>query len=161
MWREFLFGWWSNSGQNLHRTALLRELGGFDPQAGPVQDRNLWLRLARRGPICVVPGVTMEYRQHPSQNTKVDNRISEFREALWRGFIEQLPRSEQGAGRRVRRAAELGERSRLARGERRFARAFALQLRACLSAPTLLLSPFLARPLWWEFKKSLLRSTTP
>jgi hypothetical protein len=160
MWREFLFGWWSNSGQNLHRTAVVREVGGFDPASGPVHDRKLWLQLARRGPICVLPSVTMEYRQHATQVTKLSG-IPPFREALWREFIEQLPPSQQSAGRRVRRSAELAERSRAARIERRFARALGLQARACLTTPSLLLSPFLARPLWWEIKKSVSRSTAP
>ena len=30
IWRELLFGWWSNSGQNLFRTAAVRRVGGFD-----------------------------------------------------------------------------------------------------------------------------------
>ena len=40
-------------------------------------------------------------------------------------------------------------------------RALGLQARACLTTPSLLLSPFLARPLWWEIKKSVSRSTAP
>lgn len=160
MWREFLFGWWSNSGQNLHRTAVVRELGGFDPTRRAVQDRKLWLQLARRGPICVLPAVAMEYRQHETQMTKSDG-IGPLREAVWREFINELPRSQQAAARRVRRSAQLAERARVARVERRFAGAVTLQMRACLAAPTLLLSPFLARPFWWEIKKSLARSSAP
>lgn len=160
MWREFLFGWWSNSGQNLHRTMVVRELGGFDPAVVHVQDRKLWLQLARRGPICVLPGVSMEYRQHGSQASKSAG-IPARREAVWRDFIEQLPRSRQGTARRVRRSAQLNEQSRAARAERKFIRALVLQLRACLISPALLWSPFLARPMWWEIRKSLFRSSAP
>lgn len=158
MWREFLFGWWSNSGQNLHRTALVRELGGFDPAVDRVQDRKLWLQLARRGPICVVPNVAMEYRQHPTQLTKSAG-IAPVREAVWQDFIRQLPRSLQGAARRVRLAAQLVEQSRRARLEGHFARSLWLQTRAGMMAPALVLSPFLGRPFWWGIKKSLLRSS--
>jgi glycosyltransferase involved in cell wall biosynthesis len=158
MWKEFLFGFWSNSGQNLHRTAIVRELTGFDSTLRNVHDRDLWLKLARRGPICMLPGVAMEYRQHPSQNNKTPGNAGR-REELWRSFIARLPRSQQAAARRVRRSADLGERARAARIDRHFSRALLLQVRACLAAPTLLLSPFLARPMWWELKKALLRSS--
>jgi hypothetical protein len=160
MWREFLFGWWSGSGQNLHRTAIVRELGGFDPAVRNVHDRKLWLQLSLRGPICVLPDVMMEYRQHPLQISKSPN-IAPMRAALWRQFIENLPASRQGAAKRVRRSADLAERARTARLERRFASGLMLQARACVTTPSLLLSPFLARPLWWELKKSLLRSGAP
>lgn len=160
MWREFLFGWWSNSGQNLHRTAIVRELGGLDPSVGQVQDRKLWLQLSLRGPICVLPAVMMEYRQHPAQISKAPN-IAPMRAALWRDFIEHLPPHQQAAGRRVRRAADLVDQAHAARLEHRFGAAAVLQARAYTAAPSLLLSPFLARPLWWELKKALLRSTAP
>jgi glycosyltransferase involved in cell wall biosynthesis len=160
MWREFLFGWWSNSGQNLHRTAIVRELGGFDTAVRNVHDRKLWLHLSLRGPICVVPEVAMEYRQHPSQTSKSPG-IPARRAALWLEFIEQLPAARQAAARRVRRSADLAELARTARLDRRFAAALLLQARACVTTPSLLLSPFLARPLWWELKKSLLRSSAP
>lgn len=160
MWREFLFGWWSNSGQNLHRTAIVREVGGLDPAVRNVQDRKLWLQLSLRGPICVLPAVMMEYRRHPLQISTSPN-IAVMRADLWRQFIEDLPASRQGAALRVRRSADLAERAREARVQRRFAAALLLQSRACVAAPSLLLSPFLARPMWWELKKSLLRSSAP
>ena len=160
MWREFLSGWWSVSGQNLHRTQVVREIGGFDPAVRNVADRKLWLQLALRGPICVLPAVMMEYRQHASQSNK-STGIPALRAAVWREFVEHQPASRQAAARRVRRSADLTDQAKAARLDRRFARALLLQVRACLTAPSLLLSPFLARPLWWELKKSLLRSSAP
>jgi hypothetical protein len=160
MWREFLFGWWSNSGQNLHRTAIVREIGGFDPAVFIVQDRKLWLQLSLRGSICVLPDVTMEYRQHPLQLSKSPG-IPARRTAVFQEFIANLPLSRRGAALRIRRSADWAERARDARLQRRFAAALLLQSRACVTAPSLLLSPFLARPLWWELKKSLLRSSAP
>ena len=70
IWREVLFGWWSNSGQNMYRTAVVREIHGFDTTLYGAQDRMLWLEIARRGNVCLVPGVAMEYRQHATQMTK-------------------------------------------------------------------------------------------
>lgn len=157
MWKEFLFGWWSNSGQNLHRTALVKELGGLDPRVGAVQDRNLWLQVATRGPICVLPFVAMDYRQHATQNTKTDTGITMMRRRLWTEFIASLPAARQAAATRVRRASDLCDHSAEARASGRFAAALALQVRACLAAPSLLASPFVGRPLWWGIKKCVLR----
>jgi glycosyltransferase involved in cell wall biosynthesis len=105
IWREFLFGWWSNSGQNIYRTEVVREIGGFDPTLKCVMDRRLWLDVARRGAVCVLPFVTMEYRQHAGQMTKWPN-IDAERERLWAQFIASLPPHQQREGRRIRRSAE-------------------------------------------------------
>jgi glycosyltransferase involved in cell wall biosynthesis len=160
MWREFLFGWWSNSGQNLYRTAIVRKVGGFDPQLWAVQDRKLWLQVAREGPVCVLPFVAMEYRQHAVQITKGPDH-GPTRRAVWNEFIAGLPAAEQPAAMRVRRAADLVDQSALKRADRQFAAALALQIRACVVAPALLASPFLGRPLWWGIKKCLVRASAP
>ena len=73
IWRELLFGWWANSGQNLYRTAIIRAIGGYDPQFFNAQDRKLWLEVAWRGPVCVLPFVAMEYRQH-AQSAQQERR---------------------------------------------------------------------------------------
>ena len=160
IWRELLFGWWSNSGQNLYRTSIVRELGGFDPTFFVVEDRKLWLQVARRGPVCVLPFVSMEYRQHEVQLTKRPNIVVE-RERCWAEFIDSLPASERAACRRIRRSGELSAAAERARAEGRFARATRLQLGAMASAPGLVGSPLLRRPFWWGLKKSLLRQTAP
>jgi glycosyltransferase involved in cell wall biosynthesis len=160
IWRELLFGWWANSGQNLYRSDVVREIGGFDPQFYFVQDRALWLRVARRGPVCVLPSVGMEYRQHPGQMTKLPN-IQRERESCWRQFIESLPASERAECWRIRRSAELSAQAELARGAGRYATAARFQLGAILSAPRLLASPLLRRPFWWGLKKSMLRQRAP
>ena len=48
--RELLVDWSAVSGQNLYRTALIRQIGGYDPSVLQVEDRDLWLRLAALGP---------------------------------------------------------------------------------------------------------------
>jgi glycosyltransferase involved in cell wall biosynthesis len=160
MWRELLYGWWSNSGQNLYRSAVIRELGGFDPSFLAVQDRKLWLQVARRGPICVLPWVVMEYRQHAVQITKRPD-IQEERLRCWEQFIDSLPASERAECRRIRRSAELSAEAERARGDGRFASAARLQLGAFLSARSLVASPLLRRPFWWGLKKALLRQRAP
>jgi glycosyltransferase involved in cell wall biosynthesis len=160
IWRELLFGWWANSGQNLYRTAVVRDIGGFDPALINVQDRKLWLEVARRGPVCVLPFVAMEYRQHARQISKNDG-IPAQRQKIWAEFIAGLPAPAQREARGIRRAAELVEQSVQSRADCRFARALRLQLRACLAGPWLVTSPLTRRPLWWGIKKCLLRVSAP
>ena len=159
IWRELLFGWWANSGQNLYRTAVIRDIGGFDPHLFHVEDRKLWLEVAKRGPVCVLPFVAMEYRQHERQISKNDG-IPAQRQKIWAEFIAGLPVRNQREAHGIRRAAELVQRAVDLRADRRFARALRLQLRACLAAPWLVTSPVTRRPLWWGIKKCILRVTT-
>ena len=160
IWRELLFGWWANSGQNLYRTSVVRAIGGYDPQYLNVDDRKLWLQVAWRGEVCVLPFVAMEYRQHARQISKSDG-IAAQRQKMWNEFIAGLPSRLQPEAAGIRRAAELVQESVECRANRRFLRALPLQVRACLAAPWLVTSPLTRRPLWWGIKKCLLRVTTP
>ena len=160
IWRELLFGWWANSGQNLYRTAVVRAIGGYDPHYFNVDDRKLWLQVAWRGQVCVLPFVAMEYRQHARQISKNDG-IPAQRQKMWSEFIAGLPSRLQPEAAGIRRAGELVQASVECRANRRFLRALPLQVRACLAAPWLVTSPLTRRPLWWGIKKCLLRVTTP
>lgn len=159
IWRELVFGWWSNSGQNLYRTAVVRDVGGFDSATIPCEDRKLWLGVAMRGPVCVVPGTAMEYRQHDGQSKPSD--IETIRERMWSEFIAGLDAARQREALRIRRAARLVDRAERARAERRFGDALRDQLSACALAPSLVRSPLTGRPLWWGLKKTLLRVSAP
>ena len=48
----------------LIRTALLRELGGFDEQLLNMEDWDLWIRLASAGKAVVVPEILVAYLEH-------------------------------------------------------------------------------------------------
>lgn len=159
IWRELLFGCWANSGQNLFRTAVVRELGGFDTTLTSCEDRKLWLNVARRGPVALVPSVAMEYRLHAGQRKAAD--IDDVRRRVWNAFIAALPDGERRQALRTRESAELVERATRNRRCRKFGRALRLQIRACFNAPWLLASPLTARPLWWGLKKCLMRSSAP
>ncbi|HYW49181.1 MAG TPA: glycosyltransferase family A protein [Gemmatimonadaceae bacterium] len=160
IWREVLFGWWSNSGQNMYRTSVVRDIGGFDTSLRFVQDRMLWLEVARRGPVCLVPRVAMEYRQHSAQLTKSPG-IEVERQQIWTRFIHSLPSAQQPEGRRIRRAAELSARAEAARAASRFAEGARLQVAAFAAVPGFLFSPLVARPMYWNLKKCLQRRTFP
>lgn len=154
IWRELLFGWWANSGQNLFRTSVIREVGGF-PNLIACEDRKLWLTVARRGRVCLIPQVEMEYRQHAGQSKPAN--IDEIRRGVWREFIEALPPAQQAEARSIRRAAEFAAQSEMARCEDQWLRAVRCQLAAFLVAPGLVFSPLTGRPLWWGLKKAILR----
>lgn len=160
IWRDVLFGWWSNSGQNLYRTGIVRDIGGFDTSLRAVQDRMLWLEISRRGNVCLVPGVAMEYRQHPGQMTKAW-AIEPERQLIWQRFIASLPISQQAEGRRIRRAASLSADAEAARAAGDFLAGARLQCAAFLVAPRLLLSPLVARPMYWNLKKCAQRRRQP
>ena len=159
IWRELLFGWWANSGQNLFRAEIVRKVGGFDAGTVPCEDRKLWLAIARLGPVCLVPRVTMEYRQHDGQSKPAN--VHEIRQRVWSDFIRGLPESARAEARRVRRAAEQARQAASRRVAREFGAATRLQVQACLMAPRLLSSPLTGRPLWWGLKKCLLRVDAP
>ncbi|QEH36390.1 Putative glycosyltransferase EpsE [Aquisphaera giovannonii] len=46
------------------RTSAVVEAGGYRPEFEPVEDLDLYLRLAERGRLANLPGVLLEYRQH-------------------------------------------------------------------------------------------------
>lgn len=160
IWREVLFGWWSNSGQNMYRTAIARDCGGFDIALRATEDRRLWFVFAQRGTVCILPNTTMEYRQHESQLSKYEG-VNEVRQAMWAQCIADLPAPLRREGQRIRRAAELCAESERARMSGMFVMAARLQLAAALLAPRLVISPLVGRPMYWNLKKCLLRTTQP
>ena len=160
VWRDLLFGWWANSGQNLYRTSTIRDVGGLDASLRHAEDRKLWLAVARRGPVCLIPFVTMEYRQHDAQTSRRPN-IEPVRQQIWSEFIAQLPPETRGEATAIRRAATRAGQSTQLRAQGAFGAALRAQLRACTLAPRLLFSPVTQRPLWWGIKKCLLRVSAP
>ena len=160
IWRELLFGWWANSGQMMFRTEVIRAIGGYDPHYFNTQDRKLWLHVAIRGPVCVLPFVAMEYRQHARQISKYDG-IPAQRRQVWNEFIAALSAPLQREARGIRQAADLVQEAVESRAAGRNLAALQQQLRACLAAPALLRSPITRRPLWWGIKKCLLGVRTP
>ena len=123
------------------------------------EDRKLWLTVARRGKVRVIPSVAMEYRIHDGQSKPAN--VDEIRQAVWREFIDALPTREQLEAHRIRDAAELVRLSQEARGKGKWLRALHLQLAACLTAPRLVLSPLSGRQIWWGLKKCLARVAEP
>lgn len=68
------------------RTALVREVGGFDETLSAMEDWDLWLRLAARTRFAPLPGLAYAYRVHPASasGTMDDATKTAARRALYR-----------------------------------------------------------------------------
>jgi hypothetical protein len=64
---ELLFGWSAVSGQNLYPVDVVRAVGGYRETMSLCEDRDLWTRVATRGPVVLVPLVTVDYRYNLGQ----------------------------------------------------------------------------------------------
>ncbi len=80
------------------RREAVREIGGFDTSSG-VEDYDLWLRLASRGPTPVVPRPLALYRWHPGQRSSpLGTQARETRITLERFFsrnIDSIPERDR------------------------------------------------------------------
>ncbi len=99
---EFLFGWSAVSGQNLYRTDVVRAAGGYDVEILQVEDRDLWLRMCRMGPVVLCPRTVMTYRIAPTQSRADD--IRRRRESVARRAIRALPRDARRRALLIRRS---------------------------------------------------------
>ena len=82
-----------------HPTAMLRrqavlDAGLYRPQMGPVEDYDLWLRLAERADLANLPDVLLHYRLHTGQMTA--NRAEAFAVGT---LVAQAASRERQAGR--------------------------------------------------------------
>lgn len=142
-WRDLLFNWTPNSGQNLYRADVVRAVGGYDTRCLPCEDRAMWLRIAHVGPVRVIPKVVLEYRVHSGQSKPLD--VDRIRETVFRDFIATLSPDEGEEALRLRRAVAIGQDD------------FSSWFQTIVTAPYLLGSPISRRPLWWQLRDMLLR----
>lgn len=142
-WMPLVFGWWANSGQNLFRTQRVREVGGFNPERAYCEDREMLFKLSRLGPAAIVPEVVLDYRIHGGQSKPAD--LDVIRDQVYAAHIESLPAAERLLAWRVRQAAR-----RMEGGRARDV------LMGLLTAPVVMRSPLLARPLWFDLRNAVL-----
>jgi GT2 family glycosyltransferase len=77
VWPDVLLGWVGTLGRSLLRTSVLREVGAFDESISYGEDWEMWLRLARCGPVALVPEQVLHYRVHEGQSQESDWRSAE------------------------------------------------------------------------------------
>lgn len=103
MFDALLFGWSAISGQNLYRTEAVREVGGYDDAISYTEDRDLWLKISRLGPVVLRPEVVMTYRIPRVQDRPPD--IAEIRERTVQRAIDRIPEADRPAARAVRQSS--------------------------------------------------------
>lgn len=139
---ELLFGWSAVSGQNLYRTDIVRSAGGYADAVIPCEDRDLWLRVARLGPVMLCPETVMTYRIHHGGQWRPDNLL-QLRESVARSAIRRLPKEKRRRGLLLRKCTRLIGQSEGALSRGRFVSALWFTLRAVVTAPGLFTSPLI------------------
>jgi hypothetical protein len=137
---ELLFGWSAVSGQNLYRTSVVRDVGAFRP-VERCQDRDLWLRVAREGPIVFRPEIVMTYRWHAGQTQLAD--IRDIREKVARRAIRTLPRRDRRRALRIRKSTRSFDAAQDAIGGGRFFEGLKAAAGAVTASPALFASPLI------------------
>jgi glycosyltransferase involved in cell wall biosynthesis len=155
IWPELLAGWSSVSGQNLYRTKSAREIGGFSRNFYRVEDRDFWLRISRKGPVMLLPDITVDYRVHGDQWRP--KNIIELREKVFNSFIDSLPETVQVRGKRIRESANLLQVAEDQYRKRYCGKSLACYLQACWSAPRLIFSPLIGPIIMRGISKSAFR----
>ncbi len=153
-WHDVVAGWAPVHGQCLFRATAVRACGGYDPRFVIAQDHDLWLRLARLGPVVLDPGLVLEYRIHAGQRTETDENAICLH--IRRESVGSLAGRERSQGERFVEAWSRWRTAEAAkdRGERWAAlRSYLGVVRA---APALLRSPITGPLLIKEILKALL-----
>jgi glycosyltransferase involved in cell wall biosynthesis len=78
----------------LVRTALVRELGGFDPELRILADWDLWIRLALRSPLATVDRPLVAYVLHGANMTAIPTGFADELERIRASYADA--RAEHG-----------------------------------------------------------------
>ena len=108
----------------LFSTVALRAVGGFDDTLKAAEDYDLWLRLAARAPVAVLPEVLALVRAHPGQMSRaLGVQVGETRRVIER-FLSTHPEIHRTCAlrRRIARLAREEAYAALLGGECRAAR---------------------------------------
>ena len=136
---ELLFGWSAPSGQVLYRADIVRQVGGYRSDFTTCEDRGLWLRIARHGPVVLRPEIVMTYRWHPGQTPRHDIRTVRERVAL--RAIDELPRRDHRRALAIRRSTHWFEAAQDAFSAGRYIYGATAAARAVAASPALFASP--------------------
>ena len=139
VWLDLLAGWMSPPGTVLWRADVVRAVGGWNEAMVYSGDRELFLRVSRKGPVVLVPNVVLEKRAHGDQW----RGPREERHRWMQAYIDTLPPVDQWPARAAFAACRLWNDARIANGNLRAREAVMLYARAIRAAPYLLGSPLL------------------
>jgi glycosyltransferase involved in cell wall biosynthesis len=152
-WPDVLFMWVPAQGQALIRKSAVLEVGGWNKQLALAEDHELWLRLARLGPVLTIPDTVVEIRFHPGQTlrTGLPGRTRDFRSA----FVQKLPAELQRRGQRVYEAFRYNQAGQAAFRMGDYKLSLNLYTKIIRRAPFLLGSPLSRSHILGHFFKSL------
>ena len=123
--------------------ALWREhyggLGGFRLGLSRCQDRELWQRVALRGPVVIRPEITMTYCWHGGQ--RKPSNVRHVRERVARVAIRGLARAERRRAVRIRRSTWWFDAAQDALSDGRYGDAIGAAVRSVAASPQTFASP--------------------
>lgn len=88
---DVFFDWVGFPSQSLFRADIVRAADGWNERLTRGEDRDLWVRIARKGPVAFVPDPVVEWRMRPREATGEDAMARRTR--LLRDRVRAVERS--------------------------------------------------------------------
>ncbi|HEX3578740.1 MAG TPA: hypothetical protein VHY33_09270, partial [Thermoanaerobaculia bacterium] len=86
--REVLSSWIYGCGLMIDRAALI-DAGLFNESNRTTQDLEMWLRLAERDPIHLIPDVLAQFRQHSEAGSQTETRYQRDKDELFARILDR------------------------------------------------------------------------
>lgn len=99
VWPDAVYGWVAHTGRTVFRASFVRNADGFQPGLVVAEDRDLWLRISRLGPVVFVPGTVLDHRMHPGQWRPLNVHDTEL--AVTRRHLAMVSVDERRLGERI------------------------------------------------------------
>lgn len=107
IWSDVVWGWVAHTGRTLLRTDVVKRAGGFRPGLVAGEDRDLWLRLSRLGPVAFSPHVVLDHRLHAAQWRPVG--VRQLEAEITRRHMATLPDRDRRMAERIARGRDIYE----------------------------------------------------
>lgn len=156
---EFLFGWSAIPSQSLYRSSAIRAVNGFDETLWLVEDRDLWLRATRNGPVVFVPDLVVKYRVTRDQFRPAN--IGDLREHVAQKAIESLPDAEKGRAVRIRRSGVAFNAADESLRAGRYIEGMRYTFKGFAASPQIFMSPLIASWACKRLVRACVRSIIP
>ena len=140
IWIEVLFGFMPGApGRACIRKQWLNRVGGWPDTRTFLEDSDLWLRLARHGPVKFVPRTVLNARVHENQYRP--QNAAEMHDELRRSYVATLSGADRRIAQRVLASRDRWQAGLERSGAGRFADATKEFVGAVRQCPELLRSP--------------------
>jgi GT2 family glycosyltransferase len=153
-WPDVLLGFVPGQGEALIRKDAIIAVGSWNESLSAAEDHDLWLRLARAGPVVITPEIVLHLRTHAAQTqfTGVRHVEQRFRSE----FVNRLPPSERVLVERFHQAQRSAIAGSIAFSRERYRKACGFLLHSIFKAQRLLMSPVSGPKLLSLFARSVL-----